>query len=789
MTLARLLVLLSLDATGFNRGIYLAMGQMQALERSLTNFSNLSASLSSVGGLFTRYLTVPILSVVAAATVMGTSINKEMGQIQTLLSGGLAETTQRAERLRTTAQNLAIEFAIGTSQMTEGMYEMISAFDDSMTAINGLRIASLMAKAGNVDLLETVRMLVGQAKIWADSFSSPEAAMRRISDLAFRAAAIGQTTIPELVDAIGKVGPMAQQAGIDLEQFFAVFASVPGTVGTTSQVATMFRSVLRSLLDPTKALKAAYKELGIESVDMAIKTQGFVPVLQQLLKYSGDSGESFGNLIGRVEGWTIALALAGELNGEYNRSLAEMNDAMGASERAFQTVTQGIGTQAFTWEQLGIKAQVLMQRLQEGLAPALGQLLEQLTPVADKAIELADAFAELDPATQQQIVNWGLFAVALGPALRILSGVVTAISLLWGAVSVAGPAVGAFLLSIAGPLTLIMIAVTALAVVWNLNWFNIQERTAAARAAIIPHMDAIKAAYDNWISTVQQTDFSSWDGFWASMANNRAAFVNMMYEIGQATQDAIAAFAGFQNATAFGMAAIRQMQDAFNGAKATVAGWAASFVERLYATSAASAQFGAMLGTSIRNASSAAGQAVLNLASQIASGLRSAFAQAIAAAGSAVSGIKSAFTSVGWSSIGSSIVSGIAAGIRAGAGTIASAAASAASAALGAAKSLLGIKSPSSVMALQVGIPIAQGLALGMLNGISYIEDAANRMIAPVTGLSGGPGFAFAGAGGGGMVIQIENNFNGPVSDATVAQVEDTNRRSITAALRGEGYL
>ena len=92
-------------------------------------------------------------------------------------------------------------------------------------------------------------------------------------------------------------------------------------------------------------------------------------------------------------------------------------------------------------------------------------------------------------------------------------------------------------------------------------------------------------------------------------------------------------------------------------------------------------------------------------------------------------------------------------------------------------------------MALQVGIPIAQGLALGMLNGISYIEDAANRMIAPVTGLSGGPGFAFAGAGGGGMVIQIENNFNGPVSDATVAQVEDANRRSITAALRGEGYL
>lgn len=784
MTLARLLVLLSLDASGFNRGMYLALGQVQALERSFVNFGNLSSGLSSLGASLTRYVTVPLLGIVAAATVAGVSLNKEMGQIQTLLSGSFAETTVRAEELRSTVQDMAIQFAIGTHQMTEGMYEMISAFGDGQQALEGLRVAALSAKAGNADLGDTVQMLISVYK----GLQNDTKSFQEISDLAFKTAAIGQTTFQGLASSIGEVVPLADAAGIKLEEVFAVLATAPGVTGTTSEVVTQLRSAIRSLIDPVEKLKKAYKEMGVASGEELIaKSGGLVQALQAITQYSKDANVPLGDLIGRLEGMLLTTLLTGSQLDDYNQKLKILQEVSGATDEAFRKVTEGIGAQAFTWEQLGVKTQVLFEKLQEGLAPALGAVLDKLGPVADKAIVLADAFTKLDPATQQQIVNWGLFAIALGPALRILGGIVSAITGLWGVVSVVGPMIGSGLLAISWPLALVMAAVTILAIVWNQNWFNIQERTAAARDAIIPHIDAIKASYASWISTVQQTDFSSWDGFWASMANNRAAFVNMMYEIGQATQDAIAAFAGFQNATAFGMTAIRQMQDAFTGAKATVAGWAAAFVERLYATSAASAQFGAMLGTSVRNASTAAGQAVLNLAIQIASGLKSAFAQAIAAAGAAVVGIRSAF-SLNWGAIGSSITSGIAAGIRSGIGAIISAAQSVASAAYSAAMSALKANSPSRLM-MGPGLYAAQGLAIGMLNGISYVEDAAAQMIAPLTNIANGGGPRLALAGSSGMMIQIENNFNGPVSDATIAQVEDANRRSITTALRGEGYL
>jgi TP901 family phage tail tape measure protein len=87
------------------------------------------------------------------------------------------------------------------------------------------------------------------------------------------------------------------------------------------------------------------------------------------------------------------------------------------------------------------------------------------------------------------------------------------------------------------------------------------------------------------------------------------------------------------------------------------------------------------------------------------------------------------------SSVGSGIANGIANGIRNGASVIINAARSAAQSALNAAKNLLGITSPSTVMAREVGLPTAQGVALGIDQGASQAQNALGRL---VRGLSQG---------------------------------------------------
>lgn len=79
-------------------------------------------------------------------------------------------------------------------------------------------------------------------------------------------------------------------------------------------------------------------------------------------------------------------------------------------------------------------------------------------------------------------------------------------------------------------------------------------------------------------------------------------------------------------------------------------------------------------------------------------------------------------------SVGSNIISGIARGITQGASAVVSAARTAAQNALNAAKSFLGIKSPSRVFRDEVGKMVPEGMAIGIESNLSPVRKALNKM-------------------------------------------------------------
>lgn len=82
---------------------------------------------------------------------------------------------------------------------------------------------------------------------------------------------------------------------------------------------------------------------------------------------------------------------------------------------------------------------------------------------------------------------------------------------------------------------------------------------------------------------------------------------------------------------------------------------------------------------------------------------------------------KTAFTQTDWGSVGRNIIEGIARGITGGLSTLRTAAMNAARAALEAAKGFLGIKSPSTVFAEEVGKPSAEGFGRGFTDHLGDI--------------------------------------------------------------------
>lgn len=85
-------------------------------------------------------------------------------------------------------------------------------------------------------------------------------------------------------------------------------------------------------------------------------------------------------------------------------------------------------------------------------------------------------------------------------------------------------------------------------------------------------------------------------------------------------------------------------------------------------------------------------------------------------------------SNIDWAGVGRSIIEGIVGGVLGAAGSLADAAADAALSALDAAKSALGINSPSKVFETQVGANIALGMARGISGGAGQVQGAASGL-------------------------------------------------------------
>lgn len=123
----------------------------------------------------------------------------------------------------------------------------------------------------------------------------------------------------------------------------------------------------------------------------------------------------------------------------------------------------------------------------------------------------------------------------------------------------------------------------------------------------------------------------------------------------------------------------------------------------------------------------------IELIGQLAAGLIAAIPDAVAAIPQILTSVKDTFLQFDWLGLGGDILRGIAAGMTSAVGAIVDAAKEAALAALDAAKSFLGIASPSRVMRDQVGRWIPAGIADGIRAGGSSVTRAMEELTGQTT--------------------------------------------------------
>lgn len=440
-TIARMNVVLGMDSKDFERGVKDATSAGESL----------SSKLGKIGAGMTAGVTLPIVGAAAAAVKFATDFNSSMANVASL---GVA--SDRVTELKGNIQSMAVETGKSTEDLAGGLYQVISAFGDTADTASILEINAKAAAAGLATTSEAIALTSAVTKGYGDTSA---AAVQQASDLALMTVQLGQTTFPELAASIGSVTPLAASLGVAQQELFAVMATGTGVTGNASAVSTQLRGVLQSLMAPTADMVKLQESLGYSSGEAMLKGLGLQGTIAAVTQAAAASGTPLQKYIGSIEGQTLALALGGPQADAYAQKLAAMGGAAGATDAAFAAQTQGINAGGFAMQQLSVQATVIMQKLGDGLAPALGKVLALLTPVADAAINLASQFASADAGTQTMIVGAVALVAALGPVLTMLPAISTALAVL------------------TGPVGLVVAAVAALGAAWATNFGGIRDIT------------------------------------------------------------------------------------------------------------------------------------------------------------------------------------------------------------------------------------------------------------------------------------------------------------------------
>lgn len=325
----------------------------------------------------------------AAATAIGalsikeaTEFGSKMAEVSTLL-----DDTSSLEGMEQAIKDLAIEYGQFPDDQVEATYAIISAgAEDATEAMMTLEAANKLAIGGVTEVAIAADGLTSALNAYGEEAGT----VTNISDSMFIAMRAGKTTIGELSGNLGRVAPIAAEAGVSLDELLGATAALTKTGASTSESMSGLRQVIASILKPTAEAQKEAKLLGIEFNSTALQTQGLQGFLENLQKATGGNKDSLTQLFGSVEALGPIFALTGSQSEAFSSIMDDMNNKAGATDVAFGKI-QETGGQAFA--RLAALSNVAAINIGNELLPAAADLANFfIGPVSQGVSRVEEAF-------------------------------------------------------------------------------------------------------------------------------------------------------------------------------------------------------------------------------------------------------------------------------------------------------------------------------------------------------------------------------------------------------------
>ncbi|MHA1302134.1 MAG: phage tail tape measure protein [Candidatus Heimdallarchaeaceae archaeon] len=288
-----------------------------------SGLKTISKGATVAGAAIAAAFTAAFVSAVKA----GDEFQKAMSNVATLI-----DTTQ-VNMQELSKQIILLNPELGTAtELTEGLYQAFSA--GATTAEEAMKIttdAAMFGKAALTDTFTAVDVLTTAVNAYGKATMDTTKA----SDLFFQTIKFGKITGEELAASIGTSIPLYASAGIELEQLAAGLAAMTKQGVNANVATTQLNAIVNAFLKPSEAMINKLTEMGYESGSAFLKAEGLAGALKLVEEATSGDAAEMSKLLPNIRALRGAMALTGVGGEEFTRVLAEMENAAGVTQVAF----------------------------------------------------------------------------------------------------------------------------------------------------------------------------------------------------------------------------------------------------------------------------------------------------------------------------------------------------------------------------------------------------------------------------------------------------------------------
>jgi TP901 family phage tail tape measure protein len=358
--------------------------QLRGLQKIKTSTESIILSWKNAARVFQFIILHRAFMALAFSMRQGIEAAKELSiriaEIRTISNRSISSTEDWATAIR----SLSEQFGNDLLDTAAGTYEALS--DQVIHTARNTSFLTEAMKLAVITVSDFQEASSASASI-LNAFNMAQTEAARVNAILFKTVDLGRMRLSEFASTIGRVSSLSDELGVSFLEQQAALAALTIQGVKSSRAETFLVNIFQKLIRPTDALKEIYREWGVTSGESAIKTFGFIGVMEKLdaiTRKSGDRVAELGEIFQRIRATTGAAAFDIRLITDY------INQMSSASRDAGDALNE-------VMDSAGKKAEIELTKLRNFFTVDLGKGL------LDKIIEVSDAIGGMTTAIQVSI--------------------------------------------------------------------------------------------------------------------------------------------------------------------------------------------------------------------------------------------------------------------------------------------------------------------------------------------------------------------------------------------------